>query len=83
MDGLQRLGKERPDLDYFRQVVAKAILFRRCQKIVGDSDIEANRANVVTYTAALLVAQTASQLDLETIWNTQDLPEPVARTLAQ
>lgn len=84
MDGLRRMGKKWvPDVEYYKGLIAKAILFKSCQKIVAGADVDAYRANVVAYTVALLVAQTASQLDLDEIWQEQNISEPVARTLAR
>jgi hypothetical protein len=63
------------DEDYFHRLVAKAILFRTAEKVVGAQDYGGFRANVVTYTLAWLSHCTAQRIDLETIWKEQKLSE--------
>jgi hypothetical protein len=76
---------------YFRTVMAKAIVFRETDRLVGVSDwYKADRgykANIVTYAIAWLVnhlkvrSVQVSALDLQSIWNRQELPEDVANAL--
>jgi hypothetical protein len=70
-----------PDETYFRRLVAQAILFKRTEKIVQDLNLGGYRANVVTYTIALLAKLTDGGLDLEAIWKTQDIVPPLAKFL--
>jgi hypothetical protein len=70
----------KPDVTYFRRLIAQAILFKKCQKIVEQSDIPAYRAQTTAYLVSLLAFHTGAQLDLMAIWNGQALPEPVERT---
>lgn len=62
-----------PELDYFKKLVAKAILWRRAEKIVNGLKQGGYRANVVAYSLAWLSRETGSQLDLEAIWEKQGL----------
>lgn len=67
---------ERPidvDKDYCRRLVAKAILFRRTDKLVAKQAFGGYKANIVTYTVAKLVHATRSRIDLDRIWRDQDL----------
>jgi hypothetical protein len=62
-----------PDDDYYRRLIAKAILFRGIERIVRPVRSPASRVNIVTYLMAYLVHRSASQLDLDMIWRTQAL----------
>lgn len=62
-----------PDLSYFQQLIAKAILFKNAEKIVGAEKFGGYRANIVTYTLAYLSRYAASAVDLEGIWARQSL----------
>ncbi|NMG20918.1 AIPR family protein [Brasilonema bromeliae] len=70
---LAKRGKFQPDEDYFKRLIAKAILFRKTEKIVQVQQFGGYRANIVTYTLAYLSNKTAQQIDLERIWREQGL----------
>lgn len=67
------------DLQYFHDLVAKAILFRHTDKLVAATykahNVEAYKANVVAYTIALISERTKRRLDLGEIWRRQRLPQ--------
>ncbi|MFF5171545.1 AIPR family protein [Micromonospora sp. NPDC000089] len=65
----------KPDSSYFEQLVAKAILFRSAEKIIGGLGLGGYRSQTVTYTLALLSRKTSQQLDLGRIWRQQALSE--------
>ena len=56
------------DEDYFRALIAKAILFRTAEKLVGAQNYGGFRAQIVAYTLAWLSHATAQRIDLERIW---------------
>lgn len=62
-----------PDEKYFQNLVAKAILFRCTEKLVQQQQYGGYRANIVTYTLALLSFKTAQRINLERIWKEQSL----------
>jgi hypothetical protein len=62
-----------PDAEYFRQLIAKAILFRRTERLVSAQNFGGYRANIVTYSLAYLAHATAHRIDLERIWAEQSL----------
>jgi hypothetical protein len=66
-------GEFIPDAWYFRLLIAKAILFKRTDKIVQSLKYGGYKANVVTYTAALLSKITDQRIDFERIWKEQGL----------
>lgn len=67
--------KSRPELDetYFTHLIAKAILFKSTEKIVGNEKFGGYRANIVTYTLAYLSYKTQQGIDLNKIWKQQSL----------
>lgn len=62
-----------PDEAYYCNLIAKAILFRRTEKLVQQQQYGGYRANIVTYTLAFLSHKTAQRIDLERIWKEQGL----------
>ena len=73
MDTLDKAGPSLPDDRYFRRLVAKAILFKRTEKIVSALKFGGYRANIVTYSLAWLSHRTAKRIDPDAIWNAQAL----------
>jgi hypothetical protein len=61
------------DVEHFEHLVAKAILFKTAEAVVGSQGYGGYRAQVVTYTVALLAHITSHRLDLDLIWRTQGL----------
>ena len=74
---------------YFHTAMAKAIVFRETDRLVGQSDwYRADRgykANIVTYAIAWLVnymkVERNQAIDFQVIWNRQELPEELAVSL--
>ncbi len=73
---------------YYRDSVALFIVFRHIEKLVSQQPWYQNgyRANVVTYSIALLAQLIKKQfpgktLDLQKIWSRQDVPEVVTKAL--
>jgi hypothetical protein len=62
-----------PDASYFENLVAKAILFRGAERLVGKLQLGGYRAQTVTYTLARLNNAVAQRIDLARIWRTQSL----------
>lgn len=62
-----------PDEIYYHNLIAKAILFRRTEKLVQQQQYGGYRANIVTYTLAYLSYKSAQRIDLERIWKEQSL----------
>lgn len=72
---LSARGKVTPDAGFFQLLVAKAILFRRAERLVSAQSFGGYRANIVTYTLAYLAHHTAHRIDLERIWREQDMSQ--------
>lgn len=72
--------------NYFKEAIAKAILFKELEKLVSGLDwykeIKAYRANIVTYTIAILSEYAKKQkksIDLKKIWNLQHMHEQLKK----
>jgi hypothetical protein len=74
---LHRRGRMKPDVAYFQRLVAKAILFRRTERIVSDQNFGGYRANIVTYALAKLSHATQQRLNLNRIWEEQAVDEAI------
>lgn len=74
-----------PTLEEYRKLIGKAILYRQTQKIILElkAEIPAFRANVVTYTISALAHKTARRIDLESIWDKQDLSKALRSTITE
>ena len=73
-DRLAARGGFEVDEIYFKRLIAKAILFKRAEKLVQDEQFGGYRANIVTYTLAYLAHKTAQRIDLDIIWRDQKVP---------
>lgn len=78
----QQKGKL-PDERYYHNLIAKAIMFRRTEKLVSQQQYGGYRANIVTYTLAFLSYKTAQRIDLERIWKTQALTEALEKEIVE
>ena len=78
---LNERGNYIPDNKYYERLIAKAILFRRTEKLVQKQQYGGYRANIVTYTIAFLSYKTAQRIDLEQIWKNQGLSEALEENI--
>lgn len=83
---MERLGKLHgegwePDAGYYRQLIAKAILFKRAEKVARQYGFPGYRANAVAYTLSLLSFRTAGRVNLEQVWNEQDVSRAVGESI--
>jgi hypothetical protein len=69
-----------PDAAYYRELIAKAIIFRAATKIGRQAKLSYPAA-AVAYTVALLSYRTAGRLDLTRVWSSQGLSPSLDRTL--
>ncbi|TDC52007.1 hypothetical protein E1212_10390 [Jiangella ureilytica] len=71
---LERRGSSfKPDQQYFENLIAKALLFRTAEKIIGSLHLGGYRAQTVTYTLAKLLHATGQRVSLRAIWRAQEL----------
>lgn len=73
-------GEPVVDLNYFKQVVAKMILFKAAQRLAPE-DSGSLRAQTVAYVVAWLVEKSGRRIDLNQIWEKQGVPDPLANAL--
>ena len=80
LGGRDQMVVDRP---YFERVVGKAILFRTTERIVHQQSFGGYRANIVTYTLALLSNATTQRINFDRIWREQALTEDLRETIAE
>ena len=69
------------DESYFRQLVAKALLFRRAEQIVSAQEHPGYRANIVTYAFAWLSRRSQQRIDLGETWRAQAITSTLAKLI--
>lgn len=74
-------GSFLPDEHYYQLLIAKCILFRRTEKLVSMQQYGGYRANIVTYTIALLSHLSAQRIDLNRIWKEQSLSQELEQEI--
>ena len=68
------------DLAAYKQMISKAILFKTAQKLIRPM-FPAFQANVVAYLISLVAFLVGERLDLDKIWQQQDLSPALKRQL--
>jgi hypothetical protein len=64
-----------PDQLYYRYLIAKAILYRTVQLVVRQEKFPAYQANITAYLVSYLSSRSGGNLDLEGIWQLQELSD--------
>ena len=72
---LKKRGKYVPDQQYYQDLIAKAILYRRIRKIVAAQKFQGFWANIADYTMAYISYKSAQRVDLQKIWKNQSTSE--------
>ncbi|MBN1379489.1 MAG: AIPR family protein [Gammaproteobacteria bacterium] len=70
---LKACGRRNTDLTYFEHLIAKAILFKKADKLVMAQNFGGYKAQIVSYTVAWLSHHTSQRIDLDRIWKEQDI----------
>ncbi len=68
---------------YFNRLIGKAILFRMAERIVQRQEFGGYRANIVSYSIALLAHATSQTINLEKIWREQGLTPTMEEAIAK
>lgn len=76
---LKERGKFEPDQEYYQNLIAKAILYRKVRKIVKSQRFQGFWANIADYTVAYMSYITGQRIDLQKIWKNQDTSEAFDR----
>ena len=72
---LKKRGKYTPDQEYYQELIAKAIMYRRIRKIVASQSYKGFWANIADYTMAYISYKTGQRVDLQKIWRNQSTSE--------
>jgi hypothetical protein len=80
---LKERGGPLPNETYYKQLIAKAILFRQAEKLVQKQQYGGYRANIVTYTLAYISYKTAQRIDLDRIWKEQRLSDNLENEIVE
>ena len=82
MNGLTAAGEEAQVLDVaaYKHMIAKAIIFKTTHKLVRPM-FAAFQANVTTYTVSVLSKKAGDRLDLDRIWQEQDISERLRKQI--
>ena len=84
MSGISQLGPNwEPDEAYYKNCIARLIVFKRAEKIARQVKFSAYRANAVCYTVSLLAYRTAGRINLDEIWLNQDVSKSLEQTLRE
>ena len=62
-----------PEVEYFQQLCAKAIMYRSTEKIVAKQNFGGYRANIVVYTLSYINLHSKNRIDLGAIWRSQSI----------
>lgn len=79
-DKAGEVGAKMPDLAAYKQMISKAILFKTAQKLIRPM-FPAFQANVAAYLVSLVAFLVGERLDLDKIWQQQDLSPALKRQL--
>ena len=80
-ENMEEAGEPLVDLNYFKQLVGKAIVWRTGEKLFDTLDLEGYRAASVAYAMAWLVEQSGWRIDLMGIWEKQRLSTALSEAL--
>ncbi|NMG27972.1 AIPR family protein [Aromatoleum evansii] len=70
-----------PDVREYKSMIAKAILFKRTSALVRPM-FPAFQGNVAAYLVSVLAAKLGDRIDLDRIWNQQDISKQLRQQLA-
>lgn len=77
-----RVGKEwAPDESYYRDLIAKAIVYRIADRVVRLERFPAYRANIVAYLVAYLCYRTSNGINLALVWQEQRISDDLKELL--
>ena len=80
-EGMDGDGEPVVDQNYFRRLIAKAILLRTAERLFSTQDLTGYRANSVAYAVAWLAARSGWRIHLDRIWESQRLSTPLCDAL--
>jgi hypothetical protein len=72
-----------PNEQYFRNLIAKAILYKQTYSIVRKKITGGYRPIIVSYTLALILYRAEQRIDLDRIWKQQDLSSDLKHVITE
>lgn len=78
MSDMESGDRIKPTNQYFQHCIAKTILFRSMEKIVMQQKFGGYKANIVAYTYYKLMLLTGKRIDLNYIWENQEISQALA-----
>ena len=76
---LKKRGKFVPDQNFYQELIAKAIIYRRVRQIVKAQRFQGFWANIADYTTAYISYKSGQRIDLQKIWKRQATSEAFDR----
>jgi hypothetical protein len=70
-----------PDESFYKSLISSAIVFKKAESIARQHQFPAYRANAVTYTIALLCYRTLGRINLDNLWENQEVSTNLGDTL--
>ncbi len=67
-------GEPEVNENCYKQIIAKAVLFRAAEKLFSALGLEDYRANTVAYVLAWLATRSEHRINLSRIWDEQKVP---------
>ena len=77
------LSPIKPTVEYFERLIAKAIMWKRTERLVTEQQFGGYRANIVAYAIAKISHSTAQRIDLGRVWSEQALDPTLEDCLVQ
>jgi hypothetical protein len=65
----------KPDEEFYKQLIAKAIIYKAAEKTARNHKFSSYRANAIAYTVALIAFKTVGRVNLHTIWEMQNISD--------
>lgn len=85
MQTLRKLksGAWLPDESWYRDLVAKAILFREAQRVVRSQKFPAHQANICAYLVSYLSSRSGANFDFGRVWKQQGISTELRALLSE
>ena len=68
-------NKWKPDQEFYKSLIGKAILFKSVEKIVREMKFPAYRSNIVYYTVSYISHRTVGRINFKNIWDQQKISD--------
>lgn len=72
----------KPDIPWFKQSVAKAIIFKQADRIVATLGT-ASKIHVTAHLVSIIAEKLGSRIDFDKIWQNQEISSPFKTLIAQ